>query len=184
MLPEPTTFDLAQLAERADVSQRTVRYYIQQGLLPSPEARGPGAHYGPEHLDRLHLIRRLQREHLPLAEIRRRLEALSAKEIRALLAKKPERPKEDAAAYVRQVLSQGGATVDSAARRHGVLGHAASSRIPSVAEGQKPGARSQWDRVELAPDVELHVRRPLTREQNRQVERLMEAARNIFEEAP
>ena len=42
--------------------------------------------------------------------------------------------------------------------------------------------RAQWDRITLAPDVELHVRRPLTREQNRQVERLIDAARDIFEE--
>jgi hypothetical protein len=50
------------------------------------------------------------------------------------------------------------------------------------APAAKPPTRSQWDRVTLAPDVELHVRRPLSREQNRQVERLIEAARDIFEE--
>jgi hypothetical protein len=43
-------------------------------------------------------------------------------------------------------------------------------------------SRSQWDRIELADDVELHVRRPLSREQNRLVERLLEAARRIFQE--
>src|SRR4051795_5362409 len=66
--------DLTGLADRAGVSIRTVRYYLQQGLLPKPEARGPGAHYTAEHLDRLLLIKRLQREHLPLAEIRRVIE--------------------------------------------------------------------------------------------------------------
>src|SRR5688572_6976705 len=100
MLRKLLTFDLAQLSEQAGVSQRTVRYYIQQGLLPSPEARGPGAHYGVEHLERLTLIRKLQREHLPLGEIRRRLESLSAQEITDLLAREPERPKTDAADYI------------------------------------------------------------------------------------
>ena len=38
------------------------------------------------------------------------------------------------------------------------------------------------DRITLAPDVELHVRRPLASEQNRRVERLLEAARAIFQE--
>jgi hypothetical protein len=42
--------------------------------------------------------------------------------------------------------------------------------------------RSQWDRIILSTDVELHVRRPLTREQNKQVERLLDAARDIFQE--
>ena len=50
-----------------------------------------------------------------------------------------------------------------------------SSELP-VAE------RSQWERFVLAPDVELHVRRPLTRSQNRGVARLLEAARQLLEE--
>src|SRR4051812_35609824 len=69
----PQSLELNQLADRAGVSPRTVRYYIQQGLLPAPE-KGPGAHYGAEHLDRLLLIKRFQKEHLPLAEIRRLIE--------------------------------------------------------------------------------------------------------------
>src|SRR5688572_17500257 len=104
MIPDEV-FDLAELSDRAAVSQRTVRYYIQQGLLPSPETRGPGAHYGPEHLDRLRLIRSLQRQHLPLAEIRRRLEALGPEEIRELLA--AERPAGSAKDYIMSVLSEG-----------------------------------------------------------------------------
>ena len=39
--------------------------------------------------------------------------------------------------------------------------------------------RSQWECVTLAPDVELHVRRPLSRIQNRRVERLLEIARQL-----
>ena len=36
-------YTLAELCERTEVSARTVRYYIQQGLLTAPERRGPGA---------------------------------------------------------------------------------------------------------------------------------------------
>jgi UV DNA damage repair endonuclease len=49
---------------------------------------------------------------------------------------------------------------------------------------QSRSTRSTWDRIPLAPDVELHIRRPLSREQNRQVERLIEAARDLFAEEP
>lgn len=176
------SFDLAELSDRANVSVRTIRYYIQQGLLPSPEARGPGAHYGPEHLDRLNLIRQLQREHLPLAEIRRRLEHLSAKEIRQLLEQSKKRAPSAAADYIRGALAESQPAYKSSAAAT-LLRDSASG----VAPHQSPStplqiARSQWDRIVLAPDVELHVRRPLAREQNRQVERLLEAARYIFEE--
>ena len=80
-----TQFELPDLCDQAEVTVRTVRYYIAQGLLPSPGQTGPGARYGQGHLDRLRLIRKLQREHLPLAEIRRRLEVLSDDEVAALL---------------------------------------------------------------------------------------------------
>jgi hypothetical protein len=42
--------------------------------------------------------------------------------------------------------------------------------------------RSQWERITLTPDIELHVRRPLSRDHNRRVERLLDAARDIFVE--
>ena len=55
---------------------------------------------------------------------------------------------------------------------------------PAASASPRQAKRSTWDRVALSPDVELHVRRPLTREQNRQVEQLLEAARHIFAEEP
>ncbi len=42
--------------------------------------------------------------------------------------------------------------------------------------------RSQWERIVLAPDVELHLRRPLSRSQNKQVDRLVTIARELLEE--
>ena len=79
-------YSLADLARLADVTPRTVRYYVAQGLLPSPDAAGPATRYGEGHLARLRLIRRLQRDHLPLAEIRARLERMGDDEVEAALA--------------------------------------------------------------------------------------------------
>ena len=59
----------------------TVRYYLAQGLLPAVGQTGPGSKYTDGHLARLRVIRRLQAEHLPLAEIRRRLETLDAGDV-------------------------------------------------------------------------------------------------------
>lgn len=64
---------------------RTVRYYISQGLLPGPGARGKSVSYGGDHLARLRLIRRLAEQHVPLAEQRERLAQLSADDLHALL---------------------------------------------------------------------------------------------------
>jgi DNA-binding transcriptional MerR regulator len=78
-------YSLTDLARLADVTPRTIRYYVAQGLLPSPDAAGPATRYTEGHLARLRLIRRLQRDHLPLAEIRVRLEQMGDDAIQAAL---------------------------------------------------------------------------------------------------
>ena len=62
-----------ELAERAGVSRRTVRYYVQRGLLPPPQGLGRGKHYAEAHLNALIRIRELQEEGVPLDEIGARL---------------------------------------------------------------------------------------------------------------
>lgn len=137
---------IAQLAESAHLSPRAIRYYQQQGLLRAPGRMGRGPHYSTADLHRLRLIRQLQQDHIPLAEIRQRLRGMSGEEIEASL-------------------------------RHEPLGGVA--RVPQSARAERRVfglARATWERIELAPDVELHVRRPLTLAQNRLIERLVEAS--------
>ena len=191
MQPDLDALDLPALAAAADVSTRTVRYYIQQGLLPAPESRGPGAHYGSEHLARLKVIKRLQREHLPLSEIRRRLEALPPDEIHRLAAEsEAKRPRSSARDYIREVMSGGHAMLESPKMMRSAAPMMARTPMRTPEPGTPnpdpgtptPASRSQYDRLTLAPDVELHIRRPLSREMNRRVERLLQAARAIFDE--
>lgn len=67
------TYKLQELADEAGIAPRTVRYYVQRGLLPAPEFRGKDTAYGREHLLRLQVIKRLQQAHLPLDEIQSHL---------------------------------------------------------------------------------------------------------------
>lgn len=54
---------------------KTVRFYSDSGLLPEASRSGGGhRRYGPEALERLHLIRSLRTLDLPLPEVRRVLE--------------------------------------------------------------------------------------------------------------
>jgi Ca-activated chloride channel family protein len=77
---------LEELARQAGVSPRTVRYYVQRGLLPAPVFRGRDTVYTSEHLLRLQVIRRLQERFLPLDEIQREIERCSPDELRKLAA--------------------------------------------------------------------------------------------------
>ena len=104
-VPDDDRYSLTELADLASVTPRTVRYYLAQGLLPAVGQSGPGSKYGDGHLARLRLIRRLQTEHLPLAEIRRRLAGLSDADIEALAATDVSPPPTDSALdYLRTVL--------------------------------------------------------------------------------
>ncbi|MEU3599034.1 MerR family transcriptional regulator [Streptomyces sp. NPDC006798] len=71
------TLTVDELAARAGVTVRTVRFYGTRGLLPPPVI-GPRrvGRYGPEHLSRLALIEELQRQGMTLAAIERYLEQL------------------------------------------------------------------------------------------------------------
>ncbi|MFK0252533.1 MerR family transcriptional regulator [Streptomyces sp. NPDC090445] len=73
---EPT-LTVDELASRAGVTVRTVRFYSTRGLLPPPVI-GPRrvGQYGPEHLSRLALIEELQHQGMTLSAIERYLDAL------------------------------------------------------------------------------------------------------------
>src|SRR5437763_8681914 len=78
------TWKLDELASETGISARTVRYYVQRGLLPAPVFRGRDTAYSEEHLIRLHAIRRLQDRFLPLDAIQAELERRSLEELRQL----------------------------------------------------------------------------------------------------
>jgi DNA-binding transcriptional MerR regulator len=189
-MPEDTRYSLAELADLGGVTPRTVRYYLSSGLLPGVGQSGPGAKYGEDHLGRLRLIRRLQRDHLPLAEIRQRLSGLDDEAIRGL-AEVGETPSPAGSAldYIRTVLGTS-RPMPAPPARVAMLSEVAVPAHLSVAESvgeytsptTNAVERSQWERIVLAPDVELHLRRPLSRTQNKRVDRLVTIARELLEE--
>jgi DNA-binding transcriptional MerR regulator len=64
------TFTLDELAELVDLPRRTVRYYIQIGLIDRPAGVGRGAHYATRHADQLLEIKKWQAAGLSLERIR------------------------------------------------------------------------------------------------------------------
>jgi DNA-binding transcriptional MerR regulator len=249
MSSNPARYSIGDLAGLVGSTPRTIRYYVAQGLLPPPDGAGSGAHYTDDHLGRLRLIQRLQRQHQPLSEIRERLAQLDAREVSALVADgEPEGPADSALDYVRSVLAGPAATISrpaspkpapappdatapppglpvaapgaqpaaallyrqKAARRlfvrpsiplpDDVVSMPAEIRLAEASPGypmqadasgaggtpepdvQTPEQRSQWDRIGLTPNIEIHVRRPLSRLENRRVERLITIARHMLRE--
>jgi DNA-binding transcriptional MerR regulator len=122
---------LDELAERAGVSPRTVRYYIQRGVLPAPDFQGPHTTYDERHLFALRAIKRLQEAYWPLDAIASALAGKSEGELRALshgpLPELPSAPTKTAKP---------------------------TAEAPSH---PKPVASVRGERITLAPGVELWV---------------------------
>jgi Ca-activated chloride channel family protein len=134
---EAVGYKLEALAAQAGVSARTVRYYVQRGLLPPPVFRGRDTLYGAEHLTRLGLIRRLQRLYLPLDRIAGVLSQGDLEGVRAL-----------AEASDTELL---GRVTESDPEPDSDGGE--DSPTPRPAEG----TAGRWTRWCLAPGVELWV---------------------------
>ncbi|HEU5367072.1 MAG TPA: MerR family transcriptional regulator [Ktedonobacterales bacterium] len=184
------TLTIEELAERAETSVRTIRFYIAEGLLSGPGARGKAASYSGDHLLRLRLIRRLAEQRVPLAEMRAMLARLSPEEAQALLAEEEERAmqREQAAQapspkeYLATLLQQAREARQPPASQMKAAPASPASSIPPARLYQRPvnALPSQpadvWQRWELAPGVELHVKADVADQQRRLIERLLWAA--------
>ena len=76
-------YAIGDLAQLGGVSRRTVRYYVQEGLIPAPLGVGRGNHYGAEHLDQLLRVKAMQEAGRTLDDIRRSLGQHTAGSLRA-----------------------------------------------------------------------------------------------------
>ena len=81
-------------------------------------------------------------------------------------------PSQSAVDYIRGVLRTGPAPAAAAVAPQWTVAK------PQTTEPE----RSQWERILLDPDIEFHIRRPMTRSDNKRVARLIEYARQLFEE--
>jgi DNA-binding transcriptional MerR regulator len=81
-------FTINELCTLADLSTRTVRFYIQQGLVSRPRGEKKGAKYSAVHLDQLLSIKKWQTAGLSLERIRELLAEPSTDDLPPL----PRRP--------------------------------------------------------------------------------------------
>lgn len=65
-----TTYLISELCALVDLPVRTVRYYVQQGLVDRPEGETRAARYGAKQLEQLQLIKKWTAAGLSLERIR------------------------------------------------------------------------------------------------------------------
>ena len=160
-------YTLKELAAASGLPARTVRYYVAEGLLPSPGRQGPATRYPEGTLKRLTLIKRLRAANLALAEIRDRVAVLSDDDVASAL--KPR-------GLAQQVELSAGTVFPPVYRVPPPVSDAYLLRSRTGDEWARTAmtrARTHWERISLEAGVELHVQRPLNRLAAKRVERLV-----------
>lgn len=184
---------LIQLAERLNMQPRTIRNYIEQGLLRGPEVGGRGARYSTYHLQRLQAIRALKDiRGLGLGEVRRRLFSLTASEIGALAtegataeASAPVAEKSSALDYLRglsSAVSELSAAPTPAPDEPNAL-DIVLERLAKLAPGSLPPRRARgevWSVIPITPDVEIRVRGEQSADQLSRWERIADHLREML----
>jgi DNA-binding transcriptional MerR regulator len=132
-----TGWTARELAQLSGISLRTLRMYLQRGVLPRSPFKGAATRYQRSQLLWLLAIRRLrEQEHLELDAIRARLTALAPEELEAF--------------------ATAGLSTGKLAEALGLRPVSVSSAVPPSLSMSSAGPR--WARIELALGLELHVR--------------------------
>jgi DNA-binding transcriptional MerR regulator len=126
--------------------ERTIRYYLSEGLIQTPEEKqGTASVFSYLNLLQLLTVKRLQAEHLPIRKIRELVAGKSEQELETLLGVRgPSGKKTEAKSYLESLLAP------------------APSPPPSMQDAAPPPqdfhSSHSWQRVEIEPGLELHVR--------------------------
>lgn len=129
--------------------ERTIRYYLAEGLIQTPEEKqGTASVFSYLHLLQLLTVKKLQAEHLPIRKIRELVAGKSEQELETLIGVRgPSGKKTEAKRYLESLL----ASASSPPPRE----TAAAAPPPSQDFAAAPHS---WQRVEIEPGLELHVR--------------------------
>lgn len=181
-------------------NERTVRYYVSQGLLPKLGTRGPGARYPEAFVWRLLFIRRLQQERsLTLEQVRGTLEQVAPELVERLARNREplefgiEYGAEDARERVAELadVAFAGARARAAAARPAKSEaaeylqrnrHRFDPRRSTAASPSDAGDTHDWAPVWRDARAEIRVEGAVSDAQRRQIESLGALLRSILED--
>jgi DNA-binding transcriptional MerR regulator len=157
--------------------ERTIRYYLSEGLIQSPgEKQGTASVFGYLNLLQLIAVKKLQAEHLPIRKIRELVADKSEQELETLLgfggapSKSSVTSKKggesEAKRYLESLLapsmSQSSSSLaETAAPKAKPILSMKASAAP-MQEGDDQTQTRSWQRVEIEPGLELHIRSDYT----------------------
>ena len=195
-MPTDQAYTISELATLAGVTPRTIRYYVSIGLLPSPgqgpgdAVRGRAPRAAAPHPPAAAGASPARRDHRAPGGARRRSGGRGGG--RGPRGRR-DRPLGNAVRSGSRVGPRVHPAIEGRDRsskpRHAIGIRSAAAPLPrghhrhvhrSPRRGQASSA-PQWERVTLSQNVELHVRRPAGRLEQKRVERLIRLGRELLE---
>jgi len=199
-------YTLEDLENMSGLSIRTLRFYIQEGLLPGPDTRGKFARYSQNHLDTIRFIDRLKKVHMPLKQIRHLLETMSNEDIERIIQSqsggnlifsspqlfieeedagkmKGDQKKSSALEYIRSLEDlHGSLKINESDTRY--YAPPTPSRVSAPIKEDptiQPVKNGEtWHRIRLADGLELQVREPMSEEKEQAVKELIVVTNKLF----
>lgn len=183
-------YTIEDLAKRSGLPVRTVRYYMQQGLVPGPDTAGKYASYSSRHLDHLRMIQRLKGLHLPLKEISHLITNMSVEDMRhvlhfqEVLAFSDENSTGKTNLKKNSDITSAMDYIEGLAQRQGRVKRIAEEpTMQYVLSEPNPAPSTQperWSKIRLAEGVELNVREQESRALRKEIALLIESAKRIL----
>ncbi len=141
-------------AARARPSDRTIRYYVAQGLMGPPEGRGTAATYSYRHLLQILLIKLRQMEGAQLSQIARELEEQTGdvieRRVASALGPSVPFPSRLSIANPEAARGKAGRAIHSWSALGEGTGHG------GAVSGRR-FATTKWHRIPIVRGLELHV---------------------------
>ena len=122
-------YTIREICDITGYSRRTIRYYVQIGLIEPPSGRGRGGFYNDSHVNKLKQVKALQEKGMQLSVI-----------MEYLKTERAGVPEEDVA------------------------------------------KREIWVRIEIAPGIEISVRRDIEEKKGKKIDEIIRVAKSILKE--
>jgi len=141
--------------------ERTIRYYLSEGIIqPTDEKQGTASVFGYLHLLQLVTIKKLQAEHLPIRKIREIVAGKNEQQLESLLGLtstigSKNNPNE-AKRYLESLLAPSMSLTGPPPTRLASVKQPYSA--PSAPQAPESEQTASWQRVEIEPGLELHIR--------------------------
>jgi DNA-binding transcriptional MerR regulator len=195
------SYNLKELCQAANVTERTVRFYIKEGLLPPPEGPRAFSRYSYEHWLRLKIIRQLKESYFPLREIQQLIGHKTVAELENLASQKRPNSLEDKNMLAELDSDQTtlplimleeqafgfaqphqGISMTTQAETPARPGLNKLFNRPPITEHNHQAQGEIWERVIIEPGVELHLAGEIAERHREKLDTLLKELRRVFSE--